>query len=96
MTEEKKYTFRDLKNDVANLNEEQLDHPVSWQGEERGGWIESLYIEEEDSVLMEDEDVYIPESIARESHNENNGKFEDLIVGRIDKGRPCLTTDGIA
>jgi hypothetical protein len=49
-TMEKKFTYRDLKQMINYLTEEQLDLQVRWAGDGRGGTLDKLWIVEEDQI----------------------------------------------
>lgn len=48
--EKKKYTYRELKDILNSLSEEQLNNEVMWAGDSRGGKIGSVWIAEEDQI----------------------------------------------
>lgn len=48
--EEKKFTYRDLKETLNTLTEDQLDMEIRWAGDGRGGKIGEVWIVEEDQI----------------------------------------------
>lgn len=46
--QEKAMTYRQLRDQLNALPESSLDHKVCWSGEDKGGWIASVWVLEED------------------------------------------------
>jgi hypothetical protein len=82
----KPMTFRQLKEKIETFTEEQLDMPVRWWGEERGGMINALDVLPED--YMQDEEGLVERSAFDEETIESLG----LEVG-VAKGTPVFGTD---
>lgn len=80
----KSMTWGKLKEFANSLNETQLQEPVRWWGEERGGLIGSAYQLEEDYVVGD-------ESVDPKSTYDNPEDYEDYEV--FDKGTPILGAD---
>lgn len=85
MSEEKKFTWSDLKNFVNTLPEDELKNPVLWWGEERGGEINNAMQLDEDYVVTD----YGCEPLSVQEPLEDG---EELEVA-YKKGTPILGTD---
>lgn len=85
-----KFTFRDLKEAIAKLTEEQLDHTVVLYREEDGLHVEGLDMEPEDRYVNKDEpeDQGTMEQLQEWHEGEEGFTMDDYLL--IPKGRPFL------
>jgi hypothetical protein len=79
-------TWRELKEFINALPDEQLSNSVIWWGEERGGIINTVFVLEEDYVRTEEgcEPLSVQEPL-------EEGDEELQVI--LKKGYPILSTD---
>jgi len=77
MTDEKRITYAELKEQLDKLTPEQLALPVVWSGDERGGYVRSLWIAEEDWIGDDHESALARSEVTRQKLEED---YEDARV----------------
>lgn len=89
-TNRKVFTWGKLKEFVNSIPEKELELPVNWWGDERGGEIENASLLEADYVLI-DEYYELASDVKNEYDTEE--EFNDSISGKLNKGTPILWVD---
>lgn len=93
MTKEppKRMTFGELKAELDKFTPAQLAAPVVWSGEERGGYVERLWVAAEDWVgEVGDHETFVPRS--RVGIDVSSDDYKDAEVC-IPAGTPHLMVD---
>jgi hypothetical protein len=73
-------TYAQLKEQLDKLTPEQLTQPVVWSGDERGGYVKSVWIADEDWIGdSSDDESAMPRTHALQDYPEEYAEAEVVI-----------------